>query len=252
MAELLPPGFFCWVDVAVTDPTGSHKFFSDLFGWSRRVRPTDDAQAYNIMTLDGQRVAGICGVEQDGPSQWMSYLLVESLESSTARAEQLGAKIWKPRVEIANLGEMSVLEDPTGAVFALWQSKHGEKPSAREHGMFSWTELVTPNLDEATSFYSDLAGWSSRDARYGEMDYRVFMMHGQDVCGMKTGTGPSTWVVHFAVKDCDATYKEAETLGGKGMEAPFDLDGIGRCAVVADPSSGTFGIVEYESEKPPL
>ena len=72
----LEPGFFCWVDVAASDPTQTHKFFTQLFGWGRKVRPTDDAQAYSIMTCQGEHVAGICGVECDGPSQWMSLSLI--------------------------------------------------------------------------------------------------------------------------------------------------------------------------------
>lgn len=245
MSELLSPGFFCWVDVAVTDPTVSHKFFSELFGWSRRVRPTEDAQAYNIMTLGSRRVAGICGVEQDGPSQWMSYLLVDDLESSTNRAQTLGAKVWKPRVDIANLGEMSVLQDPTGAVFALWQSKKDEQATPRTPGTLGWTELITPDLDGATQFYSELAGWSYKDTRFGDLDYRVFSLDGKEVCGMKSGPSPSEWVVHFAVDDCDAVYRKVSELGGEGIQEPFDLQGIGRCALVADPSGGEFGIVEY-------
>ena len=82
--DSLLPGFFCWVDAAVTDPAASHKYFSELFGWGRRVRPTDQAQAYNIMTLHGEHVAGICRVEPEGPSQWMSYLLVDNLEKATS------------------------------------------------------------------------------------------------------------------------------------------------------------------------
>jgi uncharacterized protein len=245
MDDLLSPGFFCWVDVAVADPTVSHKFFSNLFGWERRVRPTEDAQAYNIMTLGRRRVAGICGVEQNGPSQWMSYLLVEDLDSSTALAAKLGAKVWKQGIEIESLGEMSVLEDPLGAVFALWQSKKEEKASPRIPGTLGWTELLTHDLESATRFYTELVGWTHHDTRFGTMDYRIFSLGDKEVCGMKLGTKPSEWMVHFAVDDCDAIYQKVIALGGKGIEAPFDLEEIGRCAVVADPSGGTFGIVQY-------
>ena len=95
----LEAGSFCWADVAATDPTSTHKFFSELFGWKRKVRPTEDAQAYSIMTLDGCNVAGICGVEVDAPSQWMSYLLVDDLTQATERAVALGANTLRARAD---------------------------------------------------------------------------------------------------------------------------------------------------------
>ena len=248
--DSLLPGFFCWVDAAVTDPAASHKYFSELFGWGRRVRPTDQAQAYNIMTLHGEHVAGICRVEPEGPSQWMSYLLVENLEKATERAQELGAEVLRSNDEIKRFGRMSVLQDPTGAILALWESEKGEPGIPFGPGSIGWTELITPELEKATKFYSELTGWKYHDTKFGDLEYRIFSLHGQEVCGMKSGEGRSRWMVHFCVDDCDETFQRGVELGGTELLAPFDLKDIGRCAVLADPSGGPFGVVQYPKNVP--
>lgn len=244
-ARQLEPGEFCWVDVAVSDPITTHKFFSELFGWGRRVRPTEEAQAYSIMTLNGHHVAGICEVEEAGPSQWMCYLLVDDLGRWTEQAKRLGATILKDRVVIETFGHMAVVEDPTGAVFALWESLRGEDDEPQGPGSVCWHELVTSDLDRATEFYQKLAGWTYRDTRFGDLAYRQFLQSGRKVCGMmgaQEGRG-SAWTVHFEVEDCPQSTTLALTLGAKELRSPYDLENVGQVAYLADPCGGTFGLV---------
>ena len=243
----LAPGFFCWVDVAVADPVETHKFFTELFGWGRRVRPTEDAQAYSIMTAHGHHVAGICEVEEAGPSQWMSYLLVEDLEIATAKARQLGGQILKADITIATFGKMSVVEDPSGAVFALWQSLRGETDEPRGHGSVCWNELVTNNIEKARDFYTQLADWSHLPSRIGGLDYHLFSKDDKEVCGMMSldqNDDHSVWRVYFTVDDCEQAARKVEELGGTVVQEPTDFEGVGRCALVRDPGGGVFGLLQ--------
>ena len=243
--KLLPPGFFCWVDVAVSDPTQTHTFFTDLFGWGRKVRPTEEAHAYSIMTVYGHHVAGICQVEGTGPSQWMSYLLVDDLTVASAKAQSLGASLLKENIDIATFGLMTVVEDPAGAVFALWESKRGETSDPKGHSIVHWTELVSDNTEVAKNFYCALAGWTHRDIEFGGKPYHIFSKDGEDVCGMmESTTSAPHWMVHFQVENCHVTCSLAEDLGGSVVRTPFDLEEIGRCAVLKCTSGGTFGIVQ--------
>lgn len=244
----LAPGFFCWVDVAVADPGETHKFFTELFGWGRRVRPTEDAHAYSIMTAHGHHVAGICEVEDAGPSQWMSYLLVDDLEVATAKAQHLGGQILKADITIATFGKMSVVEDPSGAVFALWQSLRGETEEPRGHGSVCWNELLTNDVEKAKNFYTQLVGWNHLPRRIGGLDYHLFRKNEKEVCGMlgldqKAEQG-SVWRVYFTVDDCDEAARKVEELGGKVVQEPSDLEGVGRCALVRDPGGGIFGLLQ--------
>lgn len=51
----------------------------------------------------------------------MPYISVGDVKASTAKARELGAKTLKDVTEIPGMGWFSVIEDPTGAVFGLWQ-----------------------------------------------------------------------------------------------------------------------------------
>lgn len=248
----LTAGYFCWVDVAVTDPTVTHKFFTELFGWSRRVRPTEEAQAYSIMTAHGEHIAGICAVEGDGPSQWMAYLLVDDLSRGESGVIELGGKVLKSSVEIKTFGTMSVVEDPTGAVFALWQSARGEYKKPRLHGTVSWYELASTDPDAAKVFYTRLAGWTTDETTYDDAPFTIFEKGDLEHAGLRKSKGaePSQWIIYFAVDNCDETAARCAELGGTVKVEPFDVEGLGRCTMLRDPSGGYFGAFQYISARP--
>lgn len=45
------------------------------------------------------------------------------------------------------------------------------------------------------------------------------------------------------VDDVDGTLVKAETHGGKVLSPAFDADGIGRMAIVSDPTGLVFGVI---------
>ena len=59
----------------------------------------------------------------DALPQWVPYVLVEDVAASTEKAKSLGAKVLADVTEIPDIGWFSMLLDPTGAAFALWQPK---------------------------------------------------------------------------------------------------------------------------------
>ena len=59
------------------------------------------------------------------PDSWLPYILVEDAAASTKKAKELGATICKDVTEMPGFGWFSVISDPTGALFGLWQPKDG-------------------------------------------------------------------------------------------------------------------------------
>jgi predicted enzyme related to lactoylglutathione lyase len=57
------------------------------------------------------------------PSMWLAYVLVDDIAASTKQAKSLGAAVKKDVTEIPGVGWFSIIEDPTGAVLALWKPK---------------------------------------------------------------------------------------------------------------------------------
>jgi predicted enzyme related to lactoylglutathione lyase len=57
------------------------------------------------------------------PSFWLSYVLVDDIQAATKKAKSLGGTVMKDVTAVPNVGEFSVITDPTGAHFALWKPK---------------------------------------------------------------------------------------------------------------------------------
>ncbi len=129
-----PPalGTFCWNELMTRDAKSALAFYTKLFGWTTHDMPMEGDLTYTIvMPKDSQN--GIGGVmEMKGecfegvPPHWMSYINVDDIEASTKQAEELGGKVCVPVTPIPNVGFFSIIEDPTGAKFAMFKSAHGE------------------------------------------------------------------------------------------------------------------------------
>jgi len=59
----------------------------------------------------------------DDRDNWLPYILVDDVAVSTKKAKSLGAVIAKDVTEVPVMGWFSVIIDPTGAAFGLWQPK---------------------------------------------------------------------------------------------------------------------------------
>ena len=57
------------------------------------------------------------------PSIWLAYVLVDDIATSTNKAKALGGTVLKDATEVPQMGWFSIVSDPTGAVFGLWQNK---------------------------------------------------------------------------------------------------------------------------------
>lgn len=110
------------------------------------------------------------------------------------------------------------------------------------NGMFSWTDLSTPEPAKVKGFYEALFGWETEDMPAGEgMTYTMFRKGGKDVAGLgaqppeQTAQGiPPSWNSYITVDDVDAVTDQVEGLGGQVIMAPMDVMDAGRMAVIQD------------------
>jgi predicted enzyme related to lactoylglutathione lyase len=73
---------------------------------------------------DPQPVAGICharGHNAELPPVWMVYITVDDLDESVRRCEALGGK-RRSEIHVSPMGRYCAIEDPAGAVSALFES----------------------------------------------------------------------------------------------------------------------------------
>lgn len=114
---------------------------------------------------------------------------------------------------------------------------------------WAWHEVLTHHLPGAEAFYTQLFGWTARDAQMPHQRYTLFSKDGQDVGGCMAvpdmGHGPVSppmWLAYLHVQDVDATAQRTVALGGSVNAPPMDIPGVGRMAVLCDPFGATFAV----------
>ena len=260
MAQVTLPaiGTFCWPELAAQDLQVAQAFYGDLLGWNTMEVPTSMG-SYIIASSGERQAAGLCAqseeMRQQGiPSHWLSYVSVANADASAAKAKQLGAQILMGPLDVMEEGRMALVQDPAGAIFALWQAKNHKGVTAYlEPSALCWTELATTSAEKAQAFYPALFGWTAQPSADPAMPYFEWVLDGNHFGGMMEinehwGAAwqdiPSHWMVYFMVKDVDERTSRAEALGAKIRVSPRDIPKVGRFAVIEDPQGAVFSLFQ--------
>lgn len=248
------PGAFCWIELGTSDPNAAKEFYGKLFGWSFADMPMGPGEVYTMFKLKGCDVAATYGLNperQKGvPPHWMVYMATASADESAKQSAELGGAVVMAPFDVADIGRMAVLKDPTGAVFSVWQPKKGTGVLIHnEPNAFCWGQLNTNDTAKAEAFYTKLFGWGAKTGSDGGMTYTEWHLGGPGgtpIGGMMPmppgDPNPPHWLVYFAVDDCDRVAAAAASLGAKTCVPPMDIPGTGRFAVFADPQGAVFAI----------
>jgi uncharacterized protein len=266
-----PDGVPCFIDTSQRDVEAAQRFYGGLFGWEFEERMPGQ---YWMATLDGLDVAGMARQPDDEPS-WNTYIQVASADQATADAMQLGAQVLVPPFDVAGAGRMSVIADPTKAVFCTWEARdHHGAQLVNVAGTWNWSDLYTPDPSLAEPFYRALFGWEARPVSFGEASGIMWTqasygdsleartpglrkMHEEagapegftDCIGwLMEDDGPSRWNVTFTVDDTDASAARAAELGGEVIVPPYDAGPV-RVAQVRDPQGAVFTISYYDPSR---
>jgi len=114
---------FVHIELHTKDPDKSKKFYAGMFDWNMEEFPGMD---YTMIDVGEGTGGGMMKNPMPGDSDsWLPYILVDDVAASTNKAKSLGAAIAKEVSEVPNMGRFSVIIDPTGAAFGLWQPKAG-------------------------------------------------------------------------------------------------------------------------------
>ena len=105
-----------YVELHTQDVDRARAFYGELFGWQFKTVPYQT----RYDQIDGPQPGGIME-EKRGSGYWLQYIDVDDVAASTQKAERLGAKLITPKTEVPGMGWFSVMTDPAGASFALWQ-----------------------------------------------------------------------------------------------------------------------------------
>jgi uncharacterized protein len=252
------PGTFCWVELGTTDGEAAKKFYTQLFDWDFTDNPVGPSGVYTILKQNGKDVGALYQMPTEMtsngvPPHWMSYISVANADESAAKAKSLGATLMKEPFDVYTMGRMAVIQDPTGAMFALWQpGTHPGSGIVNTPNSLCWNELATRDTAKAGDFYSGVFGWAKNVQQMGPMTYTSFMNGDRPAGGMyepgpEMGEMPPNWMVYFAVADADATLARATELGAQSCVPPMDVPGVGRMAVMTDPQGAAFAVIRLDN-----
>jgi predicted enzyme related to lactoylglutathione lyase len=120
----MQPGSIPHIDLTVNDAEGVREFYNKLVGWEATPHNMGEYDDYEMVRGGtDQPVAGVCqarGVNKDVPAVWMIYIVVENIEATVMKCQELGGKVLiPPRPETGHT--TAFLQDPAGAVFAVYQ-----------------------------------------------------------------------------------------------------------------------------------
>jgi uncharacterized protein len=247
------PGTFCWVELHSSDADDAKRFYSGLFGWDFEDREVDRDGVYTLCRVDGKLVGALMQqhpeMEAGVPPNWLSYASTDDVDTTATKAGELGANVMAEPFDVMDAGRMAVVQDPTGAVFAIWQpgGTFGAE-LVNVPGALTFNQLNTSDQGAAERFYSGLFGWKveSVDTGGGPPYWGIANSEGRMNGGMMDlpdNSGPSHWLAYFGTDDLDATVAKIGELGGQVVVEPTPVP-TGRFAVAADPQGAFFAVFE--------
>jgi predicted enzyme related to lactoylglutathione lyase len=249
------PGTPCWVDLMAKDQQLAMDFYMDLFGWEGEKGP-EEFGGYAIMNLNGRPVAGIGpAMAPEGmpepPHVWTTYLASDDADATARKITAAHGTVMVPPMDVGPVGRMIVAQDPTGAVFGVWQYKDFFGAQVvNEPGALTWNECNTKDVPAAAAFYRAVFDLElepmegSTDNSYQALTARGRMVGAmQDMADKFPEHVPPHWSVWFAVDDCDSTADAAVKRGANLVVPPMEIP-VGRMAGLQDPWGAVFCIIK--------
>ena len=124
-----------------------------------------------------------------------------------------------------------------------------------DHGLFSWSELMTTDFDSSFSFYEKLFGWKLREVPgRGDSRYALIINESSSepfagILSMpKASEGhgiPSHWQTYVTVDSVEKTLVKAQNLGAQIILEPMKIERVGTVAAIKDPQGAVVSLVNY-------
>jgi predicted enzyme related to lactoylglutathione lyase len=115
-------------------------------------------------------------------------------------------------------------------------------------GTFCWTEIATTGANESKEFFKNVFGWEFKESDAGGMEYNEFTIGRDYPAGglyelnpdwFDGHPPPPHFMTYIAVDNADENAQRATELGGK-VKKIQDIPGVGRVAIIEDPTGAVF------------
>lgn len=195
---------FVFADISTYDLSVAKEFYRQVFGWKYQ----SDGSGYWTASFKGKDVSGLYETPQKFkdmgmPSFWMSYMQVNDLEGTVAKAKELGGIIEV--VETDNpIGKIALIRDPLGAGFTIYEGDLLNARTANTENTLVWNELFISDIQKVKGFYEGIFNWTIRrgvDARYDILDSKGDNISAIQELSYEIKGKYEYWAVYFGAKD---------------------------------------------------
>ena len=243
-------GKVVWRDLLTNTPEASRRFYGELFGWEfeqpRVFVGVGSGDSYMLIRHEGQLIGGMVDTnalgKEENISQWITTISVADIDAAVGRVAAAGGKVVNPPESIGERGEMAIIEDSTGALFAMIQTRGGDPADSEPvHNGWLWDEVWTGDVAAATGFYEAVLGLRHEDVDIedAERSYRILKGGDRPRVGVLQnpfeGERP-VWVNYIRVEDPSAVTARVEGLGGRVLVEAQARPLGGEVALIAGPS----------------
>lgn len=240
-------GRWVWHEVMTTDLAKGRDYYAGMFGWDATEMDMGTGP-YTIFKQGEAMVVGMAQTQGGAPSHWLGYVDVGDVDVALAKVPALGGEVLMPAYDIPNIGRMGIVKDPAGAVFAPFQGAGEDtRDWSKPPGMHTvcWSELMTADLDAATGFYGELVGWTFSSDMGPDM--KVMKVGDAMVASMRqlpaeAAGMPAHWMNYVLVEEVDVHQSKAESLGATVLRGDTEIPGMGRFAILQDPTGAVSAI----------
>jgi len=248
----LLPGKFVWFELITADAKKAQGFYAEVLGWNTQAFPMGDSTYEMILTgkTPDTMIGGYGSLKKPGqPAHWISYVSVEDVDKAAKLATENGGKIIEPPYDIPTVGRTARIADPQGAELCAFKSVSGDPPDGPgKPGNFFWNELHTSDPKSALAFCEKVIGFSHQSMDTGPGGtYHVISKGGVDRGGVTHHLPPGVpphWLPYVNVEDPDATTQRAKKHGATMVMDPADIPGVGRFAVLRDPTGAVLAVMK--------
>jgi predicted enzyme related to lactoylglutathione lyase len=239
-----PTGTFRWFELTSGEFEREGRFYAELLRATARATGSERVE----FELDGAPIAGLVRGAGDQP-RWLPHIAVDDLDGCRRRAAELGGRVLDAR-RPSPVGVCAIIEDPTGGVVALVETRAGAIRGRCGDGQaFAWCELVTRDVPRASEFYAKLLGWTPQFRTAGATSF-IEMKAGEtavasvfEACADEERS-QAHWCPYLRVDDIETALLRAVRHGGRKLCEPMEIPGIGRYAGVTDPAGAHLAFLE--------
>lgn len=248
------PGRWIWADLVTSDVAVAADFYGKVFGWTfETYGGDDDRETYTLALADGLPIGGLVfdqrALKDKVPSaRWIGLISVPDVRTAADAVTRGGGKVVVAPTPLGERGDTAVFQDPEGTLFGVVHSKNGDPADyLGDLNEWFWIDLWTANVDQATKFYSGVAGYSVVPLEKPGLRSGAHLVSGNFVrAGVMEKKDPrvsSVWLPYLRVADAQAATDKARAAGGTIVREPVNLGQV-IVAIIADPTGAPVGVAQ--------